>query len=32
MMIVDKGTELILGSVQDPSLGDAIMLGLGVFM
>lgn len=28
-MIVDKGTELILGSVQDPSLGDAIMLGLG---
>ena len=28
-MILDKGTELILGSVQDPSLGDAIMLGLG---
>lgn len=28
-MIMDKGTELILGSIQDPSLGDAIMLGLG---
>lgn len=28
-MITDRGTELILGSVQDPSLGDAIMLGLG---
>lgn len=28
-MVLDKGTELILGSVQDPSLGDAIMLGLG---
>jgi acyl-CoA synthetase (NDP forming) len=28
-MILDKGTELILGSVQDPSLGDAIMIGLG---
>ena len=28
-MILDKGTELILGSVQDPSLGDAIMLGIG---
>lgn len=28
-MISEVGTELILGSVQDPSLGDAIMLGLG---
>lgn len=28
-MVTDKGTELILGSIQDPSLGDAIMLGLG---
>ena len=28
-MITDPGIELILGSVQDPSLGDAIMLGLG---
>jgi acetyltransferase len=28
-MITDAGTEMILGSVQDPSLGDAIMLGLG---
>jgi 4-hydroxybutyryl-CoA synthetase (ADP-forming) len=28
-MITDPGTEMILGSVQDPSLGDAIMLGLG---
>jgi len=28
-MITEVGTELILGSVQDASLGDAIMLGLG---
>ena len=28
-MILDSGIELILGSVKDPSLGDAIMLGLG---
>jgi len=28
-MITESGTELILGSVQDASLGDAIMLGLG---
>ncbi len=28
-MITDLGTELILGSIEDPSLGDAIMLGLG---
>lgn len=28
-MISEVGTEMILGSVQDPSLGDAIMLGLG---
>lgn len=28
-MILDKGTELILGSIKDPSLGNAIMLGLG---
>jgi len=28
-MITEPGVELILGSVQDPSLGDAIMLGLG---
>lgn len=28
-MITDPGTEMILGSVQDPSLGDTIMLGLG---
>jgi acetyl coenzyme A synthetase (ADP forming)-like protein len=28
-MITDSGTEMILGSVQDPSLGDTIMLGLG---
>lgn len=28
-MILDPGVELILGSVQDASLGDAIMLGLG---
>lgn len=28
-MITESGTEMILGSVQDPSLGDAIMLGLG---
>lgn len=28
-MITEAGTEMILGSVQDPSLGDAIMLGLG---
>ena len=28
-MITEPGVELILGSIQDPSLGDAIMLGLG---
>lgn len=28
-MITDLGTELILGSIKDPSLGNAIMLGLG---
>jgi Acyl-CoA synthetase (NDP forming) len=28
-MISEAGTEMILGSIQDPSLGDAIMLGLG---
>lgn len=28
-MITEPGTELILGSVQDPSLGDTIMLGFG---
>ena len=27
--MVEDGVELILGSVQDPSLGDTIMLGLG---
>ena len=26
-MITEPGVELILGSIQDPSLGDAIMLG-----
>lgn len=28
-MVSESGTELILGSVQDNSLGDAIMLGIG---
>lgn len=28
-MITNPGTEMILGSVQDPSLGNTIMLGLG---
>lgn len=27
--MVKKGVELILGSVQDPALGDTLMLGLG---
>jgi len=28
-MITDSGTELILGSIKDPSLGNTIMVGLG---
>lgn len=28
-MITDPGTELILGSIKDPSLGSTIMLGFG---
>ena len=28
-LITESGTELILGSIKDPGLGDTIMLGLG---